>query len=157
MKTKIISMTEHSRGDCEVVIETPTGEVLTLGFNSSMPIRDEEHYSTVLTQLIDKYYEEQPDVDLFNFLFRFLLLNYCESPIFVRKDKNLERDRMGKRIREIREAQGMDAKTLALRSGIDAANLCRIEQGRYSAGFDILTKIAQSLGYKLDFVPISHT
>ena len=39
-----------------------------------------------------------------------------------------------------------------MKAGIDAANLCRIEQGRYSAGLDILAKIATSLECKIDLV-----
>ena len=37
-------------------------------------------------------------------------------------------------------------------TGIDAANLCRIEQGKQSAGIDVLSKIANAMGYKIDFV-----
>ena len=48
----------------------------------------------------------------------------------------------------------MDAKTLAEKAGIDAANLSRIEAGRYSTGFDILVRIAIALGMKIDFVEL---
>ena len=46
----------------------------------------------------------------------------------------------------------MDTKTLTARSGIDMINQCRIEQGRYSAGFDILVKAAAVLACNIDFV-----
>jgi transcriptional regulator with XRE-family HTH domain len=46
----------------------------------------------------------------------------------------------------------MEAKRLAMLTNIDAANLSRIEQGRYSVGLDILTKIAHALGVKVDLV-----
>ena len=155
MKTKILSMTEHTRGNSEVVVETPTGEMLTLGFMSTMPLRDEENYSNLICAIIDKYYAEKPEQTLLSFLFRYMAISYAEMPVFVQKDRNDERERMGKRIKEIRDGLGMEAKELAMRSGIDAANLCRIEQGRYSAGFDILTKIAYALNCKIDFVPLT--
>lgn len=37
--------------------------------------------------------------------------------------------------------------------GIDAGNLSRIEQGRFSVGIDILNKIASVINTSLDFVP----
>ena len=46
----------------------------------------------------------------------------------------------------------MDAKTLTARSGIDMIDQCRVEQGRYSAGFDILVKVAAVLACNIDFV-----
>lgn len=155
MKTRILSMTEHTNGRSEVVVETPDGEMLTLGFLSQMPLRDEKNYSILICKLIDKYYAEKPEQDLFSFLFRYMAIYHAEMPHFVQKDRNVERERMGKRIREIRESLGMEGKELAMRSGIDAANLCRIEQGRYSAGFDILTKIAYALNCKIDFVSLT--
>ena len=43
-------------------------------------------------------------------------------------------------------------KHLAFYADIDAANLCRIEAGKYSVGFDILTKIGYALDMEIDFV-----
>ena len=155
MKTKILSMTEHTRGHSEVVVETPDGEMLTLEFPSQMPLRDEEGYSSLICYLIDKYYAEKPEPDLFMFLFRHMLYCNAEKPIFIQKDKNVERERMGRRIKEIREKRGLDAHELAMRSGIETINLLRIEQGKYSAGFDILTKIAYALNCEIDFVDLT--
>ena len=77
------------------------------------------------------------------------------NPFFwVMPDKNMERVRIGNRIKEIRKAQGMDAKTLAQKVGIDAGNLSRIEQGYFSVGIDTLCKIAAVLNMTVDFVPI---
>ena len=61
----------------------------------------------------------------------------------------------GTRHEEIREKRGIDARDLARLAGIDAANLSRIENGRYSVGLDILAKIATALGKKVDFVDIN--
>ena len=63
-----------------------------------------------------------------------------------------ERVRIGTRIRELRKEKNIEAKMLAQIANIDAANLSRIEQGRYSVGLDILSKIAHALGAKIELV-----
>lgn len=63
-----------------------------------------------------------------------------------------ERERIGERIRELRKVRKIEAKVLAQIANIDAANLSRIEQGRYSVGLDILSKIAFALGAKIELV-----
>ena len=50
----------------------------------------------------------------------------------------------------------MDAKHEACYADIDAANLCRIESGKYSVGLDILSKIGYALGMEVDFVEPKH-
>lgn len=51
----------------------------------------------------------------------------------------------GNRIKEIREEKHLEAKMLSMLTGINAANLCRIEQGKQSAGIDVLSKIANAM------------
>lgn len=63
-----------------------------------------------------------------------------------------ERARIGARIRELRKEKNIEAKMLAQIANIDAANLSRIEQGRYSVGLDILSKITFALGAKIELV-----
>ena len=79
--------------------------------------------------------------------------NAVPSPGIDGGNRQAERERIGKRIRQMREKKGMEARDLALLAGIDAANLSRIEQGRYSTGIDILSRIAVILGAHLDLVP----
>lgn len=69
-------------------------------------------------------------------------------------DRQGERIRIGRRIRQIREERNVEARDLAKLAGIDAANLSRIENGKYSVGIDILSKIAAVLGKKIDFVDL---
>ena len=69
-------------------------------------------------------------------------------------DRQGERIRIGGRIRQIREERNVEARELAKLAGIDAANLSRIEKGKYSVGIDILSKIAAALGKKIDFVDL---
>lgn len=68
------------------------------------------------------------------------------------QDKMEERQRIGARIKELRQKQNIDARSLALRAGIDASNLSRIEQGHYSVGLDILAKIANALNAQIDII-----
>jgi len=63
-----------------------------------------------------------------------------------------ERIRIGARIRELRKEKNIEAKLLAQLANIDAANLSRIEQGRYAVGLDVLSKIALALGAKVELV-----
>ena len=49
----------------------------------------------------------------------------------------------------------MDAREVAQLADIDASNLSRIEKGKYSAGLDILCRIAAAMDCHLDIVPNS--
>ncbi len=77
--------------------------------------------------------------------------------VAVDLDKGEERKRIGARIKELRKKNKVDAKTLASRVGIDPSNLSRIEQGHYSVGFDILSKIANFLGARVEIVEVEQT
>ena len=68
------------------------------------------------------------------------------------QNKDNERTRIGERIRELRKKNNIDAKALAQRVGINASNLSRIEQGHYSVGFDILSRIANALNARVEIV-----
>ena len=81
-----------------------------------------------------------------------MMANVAFSFSYIGSDRSEERERIGARIRQLREDKGIEAKHLALMANIDAANLSRIEKGKYSVGFDILTKIANALGVKVDLV-----
>ena len=63
-----------------------------------------------------------------------------------------ERERIGNRIAELRKDKGISQAKLAELTGMTSGNIARIETGRYSTGIDILSKIANALGYKIDFV-----
>jgi len=63
-----------------------------------------------------------------------------------------ERERIGARITELREAKGLTIQALADLAGLQRPNVSRIEAGRYNTGIDILARIAGVLGTKIDFV-----
>jgi DNA-binding XRE family transcriptional regulator len=83
-----------------------------------------------------------------------MMANNGFSFSYESSDRSAERERIGQKIRQLRERKGMEAKQLATLTSIDASNLCRIEQGRYSVGLDILSKISQALGAKVDLVEV---
>lgn len=66
--------------------------------------------------------------------------------------KIIERKRIGLRVKELREAAGLSQKELAEMCDLKQPNIARIETGKYSTGLDILSKIADALGVRLDFV-----
>lgn len=62
-----------------------------------------------------------------------------------------DRERIGKRIAQIRMEVGISQYKLAELTGLAPGNIARIETGKYSTGVDLLSKIGDALGYKLDF------
>lgn len=66
-------------------------------------------------------------------------------------EKDKERLRIGQRIAELRSQKGMTQQQLADKTGLIRAHISRIEQGKYSVGFDTLQLIAEAFGCKIDF------
>jgi transcriptional regulator with XRE-family HTH domain len=67
-------------------------------------------------------------------------------------NKMNNRERIGKRIAQIRMEAGISQYKLAELTGLAPGNIARIETGKYSTGIDILSKIGDALGYQLDFI-----
>ena len=158
MKTKV-TWVDTKR----VLVETPCGDDFLIGFHDESNYQIERQsvfkLSRDLGLLFDYYYKGDKNV-VMGEISRQLMLHCYDSIFFCapydKSEKDDERIRIGKRIKEIRLEKGFDAKTLAAVTGIDAANLCRIEAGKYSVGFDILSKIAKACGKKLDFVELEN-
>ena len=62
------------------------------------------------------------------------------------------REYIGKRIAEIRQAKGLSIRQLADASGVNFANVYKIENGKYNVSIDILGKICGALEYRVDLV-----
>lgn len=60
-----------------------------------------------------------------------------------------KRQKLGKRIRALREANGFDGKRFALMIRMDRKYLAGIEEGTCSVGFDKLASIAEGLDMTL--------
>lgn len=63
-----------------------------------------------------------------------------------------ERERIGKRIAEIRKETGISQAKLAEMSGLDQGHIARIELGKYNVGIDTLSKIAEVFNKKIEIV-----
>lgn len=138
-----------------VEITAPDGEVFQvlslIGAYHSKNARDYELH--LLEDIFDKNYSADKEYMIDN-IWRDIMLNGISFRGMSSGNRNGERIRIGKRIKEIREERGIEARDLAKLARIDAANLSRIENGKYSVGIDILSKIASSLGKKVDLVDI---
>lgn len=152
MKTKVTFIEPK-----KVLVETTQGENYVLGFiserNYQMGLQADTPFLEFLGSLFDKYYADDDSV-IMGEITRQLMIHGFESVLYFQRDKIKQRIHIGERIKELRQQKGIDARTLAYQAGIDAANLCRIEQGKYSPGFDVLTKIANAMGMKIDFVEL---
>ena len=128
----------------EVEVTAPDGEVFTVLCQIGSYINEETRKQELfwLETLFDKNFSDNKE-QMINNIWRESLHFGIGGGI-----------RIGNRIKEIREERGIEARDLARLVGIDAANLSRIENGRYSVGLDILAKIATALGKKVDFVDI---
>ena len=144
----------HILNDSQVEVQTPDGEIFTLWLSLSK--YDSEEYKNYVLHLAEFIFDRNFSVDkenMINRISRDLMLNAISVMSVDNGNRQQERERIGKRIRELREAKKMEARDLALLTGIDAANLSRIEQGKYSTGIDILSRIAIVLNAHLDLIP----
>ena len=137
-----------------VEVQTPDGELFKI--MSDIAKYDSEDTKAYLLHLIefifDKNFSEDKE-QMISRISRDFLLNAVPSMGMDSGNRQDERVRIGRRIKELREAKKMEARDLALLAGIDAANLSRIEQGKYSTGVDILSRFCVVLDAHLDLIP----
>ena len=152
----ILSKEVSKRGSCEFKVELNSGEIYSLGFDADAVMQQEPHFSFMLGNILNGYTKESYG-DLLSYISRELGANSLIMPLYLMPDRNDERTRIGNRIRSLREDRNMEAKLLAKNTGIDAANLSRIEQGKFSTGIDTLCKIASALNAYVDIIPNSNT
>ncbi len=137
-----------------VEVQTPDGEIFTMISDLASYTSDE--YRNYVLHLIEFIFDRNFSDDkeqMANRIRCAFLRNAVPSLGIDYGNRQDERVRIGRRIRELREAKKMEARDLALLTGIDAANLSRIEQGKYSTGIDILSRIAIVLNAHLDLIP----
>lgn len=143
-----------NNGRTDIKLQHSTGETTVLGFMDSLPMQMKDTYLKAIKALLKKNPDIAPSDNLFALFTYWFAKCGLNMPLSVGTFSNNDRKRIGNRIKELREEQHMDAKRLSMITGIDASNLSRIEQGKYSVGLDILTKIANALGYKVDLVKL---
>ncbi len=132
-----------------------TGETYIIAFPGPSNYLSGDHFIQLLGWEFDLYWGTQGSMqEDYRLINSHLYRDGYDMMLFVAPEQNKsdERKRIGERIKELRKKRNLDAKTLASHIGIDASNLCRIEQGHYSVGFDILSKIANALNAKVDIV-----
>lgn len=66
--------------------------------------------------------------------------------------KKEQRERLGVRIRSLREAAGMNQVQLAELAGMQSSHLSRIEAGKYAVTFETIQTIAEALNMTVDLV-----
>ena len=140
--------------DHYVEVQTPDGELFQIV--SDIAKYNSDEYKAYQLHLMEVIFDRQFSDDkesMTNNIWREFMLNGVHFLGMTSGNRQGERIRIGKRIRELRERKGMEARDLALLANIDAANLSRIEQGKYSTGLDILSRIAFVLGAHLDLIP----
>lgn len=62
------------------------------------------------------------------------------------------REYIGRRIAQIRKGKGLTQEQLAKLTGYDRTNIAKIENGRYNTGIDIIGKICDALGCRIDII-----
>lgn len=67
-------------------------------------------------------------------------------------NKYIYRAEIGEKITELRLEKGYSIRKLAEMSGVDFANINKIEKGRYNVSIDILGKICGALDCRIDIV-----
>ena len=68
-------------------------------------------------------------------------------------NKEQQRQRIGKEIADLRRQRGMTQQQVSNATAILRPHITRIEQGRYSVGFDTLQAIADALDADIRIVP----
>lgn len=159
MRTEVHGITktriEFLSNEIQARIVLVNGDAYIATFPSTFNFHSGGHFIKLLERLFDMYAVGQTlnlkslkEINAQLYLSDYEMMGTCVPDV----DKGEERKRIGQRIRELRRENNMEAKALAMRVGIDASNLSRIEQGHYSVGFDTLNKIANALGAKVDLV-----
>ena len=63
-------------------------------------------------------------------------------------------NKLSEAVKRIRKQHGLSQSELADIAGISLPSLSRLERGKETIRLDLLTKVAESLGYRLELVPI---
>lgn len=95
-----------------------------------------------LADQFDDLFSQSSDEELQDF--------YSDLSFACERENRGIRSAIGKRIKSIRLQRDMTQQELATAAGITKANVCRVEEGKYSVGIDVLDKIADALGVSLE-------
>jgi hypothetical protein len=149
--------------DVTIEVTAQDGEKFIWNTPFSTPKQDQQYYTERLAYYFEKYFKDNigDKTRMGMQYWIWIQMTYYEGlPVDGgkgdREDERIfiyqERVRIGARIRELRKEKNIEAKMISQLANIDAANLSRIEQGRYSVGLDVLSKIALALGAKIELI-----
>jgi DNA-binding Xre family transcriptional regulator len=149
----------HARfvDDSTIEVIAQDGEKYTWNTYFPTPKQKQQYFAGRFAYYFEKYYEDNIDMSFGYWIW--IKMNFDEGLGIYggkgdREEERIflyqERVRIGLRIKELRKQKNIEAKMLAQIANIDAANLSRIEQGRYSVGLDVLSRIALALGAKVE-------
>lgn len=135
--------------DKMVEVTAPDGEVFTVLTSTGKYLEEKyRHYELhIIEWIFDLSFSQDKDL-MTKKIWNGLLFNGVSFMGMSSGDRQGERTRIGGKIRQIRKEKRIEAKL----ANIDAANLSRIEQSKYSVGLDILSRIAFVLGCQIDIV-----
>lgn len=60
------------------------------------------------------------------------------------------RENVGRQLAELRKSAGLTQEQLSELSGLNRANISKIESGRYNVSIDILGRICEVLGVRIE-------
>lgn len=127
------------------------GETITLKTYLPVPKNEQQEITSLLASCFEENFSDDKTSMIYWVLME-MMSSAGFSFYYKGSDRSEDRKYIGSRIRQLREKKGMEAKALAKLANIDAANLSRIERGRYSVGLDVLSRIANALGAKVDLI-----
>lgn len=135
--------------DRTIEVTALDGEVFKLQPFPALKNEEVKEYLYLLAESFDHHFCDDKSYMVYR-VFNDATYSFGHGFTYLSSNRSEDRERIGKRIKELREQMKMEAKDLAVLANIDPANLCRIEQGKYSVGVDILSKIAKALGAKIE-------
>lgn len=150
------TMVEFLPNEVQARVILLQGDAFIVSFPSSHNFHSGGHFVKLMSAMFDRFAPTADKVTIDNikrinaelYLADYEMIgNICPD-----QDKHEERKRIGQQIIDLRKTQKMDGKTLAARVGTSPSNLSRIEQGHFSVGFDMLNKIANALGARVELV-----
>ena len=68
------------------------------------------------------------------------------------EQKQENRIRIGRQLAAIRNKKGLSIRELAEACGVTSSNITKIEHGKYNVSIDILGKICDALGVRIDLI-----
>ena len=64
------------------------------------------------------------------------------------------RQKIGSQLKALRESAGLTQSQMAEKTGLQRANIARVEGGKYNTGIDIVQKMADVLGGRIEICGI---